>query len=507
MKSTDPLRLLVATDSAYRNHVPNPDGALGTWGWETPGTGATLSVNANGLYYQGTPLGPPVLGTETILVAPGEYVRAAATCVTTTGAATLAIIWRDSAGLATGATVTATLTAGQRARTAVAQAPAGAAGYTVAIQTTADATFTSVTAIHAPTSVELTTGRLDAPDPTLWTDTFGAAASITVARRPLDLGTMTITVRHTRGDTRAQLLKAGRRIRLALDTGAILSTGTIAHIDTTYPRRPTGRAPHTITTLTVADPATILASRKQSRAVATIDQLRVILENCGIPWRVNGSTTQTSAPTTLGADTATVIDQIAITRDSNLGYAWVSRDGILNVNDPAHMSTTAVRTLTEADYSGIEIGWTTDGCITAVTIACLTPVTDPQTNETTLEVVNYGPYLNPAGIDAWGYHPATYTLNIAPEAVQSWAEELLAANSAPHLIARNITIPIRHRGDLPNATLDLYDLVRVTNTDADLDVTLRITSIDHNITPNRWTITLGFDVDGYAAPPQRVPLP
>lgn len=512
----DHLRLEVAAaPHPLRNRVLNPTGANGTYGWLTPATGATLTAHPDAghglpgahLRYGGSPAAPPVVGTEGMIIKAGAWARAKITFGDIAAATTVRLIWRNAAGLGFDYTELGAAAAGQTITLPAAQAPAGTTSVALALVTAGTVAFTDVVVKIAATATDLTAAEMGTDRPPTWHNIIGACYGITVTRRALDLGTITLGIRlPRRRHPIRDIVRENRTVRLRTPAGVIF-TGTITHISTSYPRRRHGTPTEIDLTVTIADPASVLAKRTQPRAVATIPGLRAILEAAGVPWIVNGSTAQSYAPTTTGADDATIIDQVVITRDSNLGYAWVTRTGVLTVNDRDHMPTTPAATLTEADYSAIDIGAATDGCINWITVAALTEVTDPETNETTVELVTHGPYTNPQSIEDYGVHQAAFTLNIPPANIPAWADAVLASNAVPIDTVRAVTIPIRHAGDLPKTILDLYDLVTIANRDADITTDVRITGITHTITPKSWLIGLTFDVDEFAAPPQKVPKP
>lgn len=265
--------------------------------------------------------------------------------------------------------------------------------------------------------------------------------------------------------------------------------------------------------LTAVDNGTPLAKVGRAEGVATIDELPYVLEGAGVPWNINGSGAQIPGADVIAVNpNATALDQVAITRDSNLGHAWVDRLGVLQVWDAAEVSTDVQATLDETAYSDLSIDYDTDRCINHVTVKLVR--TSPDTGET--EELTFGPYLDQESINLWDVHAAEFTVQWAdadPAAVEAYAEQILAANATPVVRINSITLPIRTTDDFTDtvgakrAILDLHDLVTASNDDADVSEDLRVTRLEHTITPDAWKLVVGFAVEGGVAPPQVTPSP
>lgn len=262
-------------------------------------------------------------------------------------------------------------------------------------------------------------------------------------------------------------------------------------------------------TLSALDNATALAQVSESRGVAAVADLPELLENTTVPYLVNGSGGQVSGVQIVSInDNATLLDQIAVARDTDSGYVHIDRNNVLVAEDPESVSNAVVSVLDEAAYSDIDATFSFTECINSVTIKWLRY--DSVANETT-EIL-YGPYEDTASIEKWGLHPETFTfqgLVENPTAIAARAAEILAANAQPGRRINSVTLPIRNREDLDGskALLDLYDLVRLKYARTSTDELARITTISHRITPKRWTMEVGFNADGSVARPVAVPSP
>lgn len=168
---------------------------------------------------------------------------------------------------------------------------------------------------------------------------LGPTHDIKIGREGLNLGTLTATVLDTALDpATAATLRTGRKVRLMVlhsnQTWQAVLTGKLNKADVNYDLH--ARDPRKVSriSLTATDPTAPLANATRPDGVATIAALPYVLEGCGVPWNVNGSGNQVPAATVVSTNVnATAIDQIAITRDSVSGYAWVDRNGVLQAHD------------------------------------------------------------------------------------------------------------------------------------------------------------------------------
>jgi hypothetical protein len=261
--------------------------------------------------------------------------------------------------------------------------------------------------------------------------------------------------------------------------------------------------------LSAFDNITRLSQQPESRGVALLTELPELLEGKGVPFEINGSSGQVGAVTVVAVnDNASVLDQIAITRDSNAGYAFIDRHDVFIARDPAHMPTVPVGLIDEAAYSGVDASFSVGDCMNAVTIRWLRH--DPVTLET--EEIVYGPYDDLVSQAEWGYRPVEFVMQGAvedPAVIEAKAAAVLAANAVPERRINSVTMPIRHLEDLSpgKALLDLYDLVTLVYDRTGTSELARVTGVSHHITPKSWHMQLDFSPDGAVASPQLVPSP
>lgn len=191
---------------------------------------------------------------------------------------------------------------------------------------------------HQSTST-LTDTTLGSLVPTQWRNVLGPSHDIAVDRESLNLGTLTATILDAALDpSQTTNLRPGRRVRLlTLDATTAqwtpLFTGKATQLDVTYDEKARPAKPPRIS-LVAVDNTQALAAARRPDGVGTIYELPYVLEGAGVPWRVNGSGNQVATATVVSNnDNATALDQIAITRDSKLGTAFVDRAGVLVAND------------------------------------------------------------------------------------------------------------------------------------------------------------------------------
>lgn len=259
--------------------------------------------------------------------------------------------------------------------------------------------------------------------------------------------------------------------------------------------------------LTATDNVTTLANTAQRSGVGTIAELPYLLEGSNVPWLVNGNGNQVATATVVATnDNASVLDQIAITRDSGSGYAWVNRNGVLIANTYANMGA-SVAVLDETVYSDLNVNYNTDQCINEVTVKWLRY--DSATGET--QEIPYGPYRDATSISAYGVHSVEFTLQGTenPTTIAAYAAAVLAANGTPVIRMNSITVPIKVSADLSasKAFLDLYDKVNRVNAAKGFDDFAYITGIKHTITPDKWVMDLEFSETSSVASPQLTPSP
>lgn len=377
----------------------------------------------------------------------------------------------------------------------------------------ADATYAWAGTAHASTSTEAR-AQYDFAEPNDWRNILGPTHEISVGRAGLDVGLLSATVLDPLLDPVVESqMRPGKKIRaqgLTAGEWRDLYVGKITAASVTY-------VPETRVNVTASDAIADLAAQAERRSVATLFDLSFLLEGKGVPWIINGSGGQPIGGATIVGDNenASMLDQIAITRDTTRGHAYVSRSGVLEAFDLAPVAPPtltgaltddpAALTTTRRSYVGLDLAFGTDECINSVTIKYLRY---KASKKETTEIV-YGPYRDEASIAAWGVHSAEFPMVGTTEnttAIEAHAAAILAANATPTIAPRTVTFNVEGPGDLALALeAELGHLINVTH--EGVTYTPRITAIDHAITPDKWLVTLTFAEPGSVAAPTITPSP
>lgn len=356
-----------------------------------------------------------------------------------------------------------------------------------------------------------------------WVDVLGSAASIEVEREDLNVGVLSATLYDSTLDPAStDLIRPGKRCRLDVLTGGDwehLFTGKLENPSSAYEVRDPNRSDlrRVQIRLVASDPAADLANEPRRSGVATIPELPAVLLGTEVPWNLNGSSDAidpASVVTVARNDQASALDQVAITRDSVLGFAWVDRSGVLQAWDRDVLGTTVAIELDEEHYSDASIDFDVDRTFNTLEIELLR--INPGTGET--ETITFGPYVDQAARRQWRARKATFKVQGLTEAeIPDYAASILALNATPVKRINSVTLPLRTVAELEQrATLDLYDLVSLSNDRAGVSgQTSRITSMKHRIVikreggrlVNRWWLELGFSTDENVASPQVTPSP
>lgn len=345
------------------------------------------------------------------------------------------------------------------------------------------------------------------PVPTI--DVLNAAYSLSIGvnRNALDVGTITAEVTDVALDPAdSDLIRPGRAARLAaLDANGEwrrLYTGTLNGATVTYPllaKVPEAKKARIV--LSGTDNISTLAQTPRLSSVATIAELPFVLEGAGVPWNVNGSGAQVGAATVRTYDTnATALDQVAMTRDTVRGFAWVDPENVLQAWDAATIDDAPVLTLDEDVYTanGVAISFDTDACINEVTVV------RRSVDALGAAIEEISTYTDAASIAQWGRHSATFTV-LAPVVPATFAAAVLASNATPVRRITSVTVNIKDETYLPVAHLDLYDVVTLVNTEKGINEDAFITGIQHAITADKWLITFTFSAVSSVAAPQVIP--
>lgn len=375
-------------------------------------------------------------------------------------------------------------------------------------------------AAHASPSLSVSTQVVDAA-PMTYLDVLGPSLEISVEREELNVGTLTATIRDSTLDpARSDQIRPGRRVRLLArtsteDSWAPVYSGTATNAKVTYalkdPRVPESRRAKI--DLTVTDNIGALAGVKRTQGVATIAQLPFVLEGCGVPWNVNGSGQQVASATVVANnENASALDQVAITRDSQLGYAWVDRFNTVQVHPRTAWNATVKPSpsisIDAEDYTELDIDYDTERCINSVTLKFLR--LNPSTGET--EEITYGPYRDEVSIAEWDVRAAEFTIQgIAEEtsALAAYAQSILAANGRPQVRCNAVTVALRTPAQVAYfCAVDLYSKAAVEAPDSTGWMPEQfVTGISHRITPEKWLVTFKLASGTGVAPPQFTPSP
>lgn len=364
--TVDVLRLDVERDplpGEYRNLVSNPSGAEGGWSWVTPVSQSVLGgAVVDGIqalrYVTGSVVAPAsnYFYSEPFAVTGGHYARVSFRPLRSPYGNGRALFYYYTAGGAFISQVVAATAVGtwQGPNSAIQsgafQIPANAASMAVGFEVGGQSGYPyvyggsefalhDVKVVTAATSAAVAAITSDSIGER-WVNVLGSAHEIRLDRPALDLGTMHATILDSALDPAlAPTLRKGRRCQLmALDgtTGTFSPIGGAMRIldaTVTYDlkRRRAADPKHARITLSAVDRTSALASASRPEGVALIRDLPYVLEGAGVPWIVDGNSNQIATATVASTnDNATAVDQVALTRDTTLGYAWVSRFGVLN---------------------------------------------------------------------------------------------------------------------------------------------------------------------------------
>lgn len=351
--------------------------------------------------------------------------------------------------------------------------------------------------------------------PVSYREVQGSAVAIGLQRRTFD-STLSCTIRDADLDpATATLLRPGRLVRVlakgVLGDWKTLWTGKAARPAVDY--GDLKRRTRPTITLTAYGPGADLAGTPVANGVPRIQDLPQVLEGIRVPFRVNGSDDQVPTVAAVSQnDQASALDQVILARDSQLGYAWTTKEGALWANTDRTLDYygTGVATFEEGDYTQLALSYDPDQIINQVTVILLR--FNASTGET--EEVTYGPYIDYPSLREWGPSPAEYRVHgtIDPKV---WATSILAANAQGQQRVDRLRVPITDTDQITEtrALIDLYAKANVVNVDRAVDLDLRVLGIDHTISWTakggpKWYVDLLFGSDDAAAGPQAVtPVP
>lgn len=508
------------------NLVPNPTGTVTVQGW-TAFNGTEVTATSTGLRIARTGAGTDyaLVWGPLLAVPPGKYVRAIATRVS--GAATrqvgLEVLAMQTPDAYTTGPPASAYTATDGATVTIPTFGLGADVnylrpllYVPALTIGQAVTVTDVVLVYSDEAdVDAATMTVEKP----WQAITGSVRELTIERDELQVGVTTASLVGADLDpATVNLLRPGRGLRAAAYVDGEwerLTSGTILTAKTGYDLKTKGipDAKRSRIVVTAVDELSRLANTPRPSGVATLDELAYVLDGTGVPWNVNGNTGPIDPDTVTVVSTveaASAVDQVAITRDTVRGYAWLDRHGVLQAWDAAELDATVVDVLDEATYSEASVDFDSERCINTVTVKQLAVDVDGATQEN-----SYGPYVDSDSVREWGPRSAEFTVHgLDVEDLDDYAAGILAAAATPAEKVNEVTLPLRTTAELEAHVLrDLYDLVTVQNDRADFDQDLRVVSVKHRITSGptsgacRWFVDLGFAADESVAPPQVTPSP
>ena len=382
--------------------------------------------------------------------------------------------------------------------------------------------------LHSYVTGTFSSTNLAYVEPVSYVNILGSSHDLQVTREALNVGTLTAHIVDSSLDpSQSTLIRPGRSVRLTAYGSAVGMTGpgwvtvfvgTTTHATVEYDLVQPNAAKRAHIELTAVDATQQLANQARAEGVGTIPELPYVLEGAGVPWNVNGSGNQVpTAVVVANNDSASALDQVGVTRDSVLGYAWVDRRGVLQAWDRSKISTTlAGAVLNESVYKDVVVGYDTDSLVNEVTVRFL--AYDPDTGETN-EVV-HGPYRDETSIAAWGVHSAEFAvqgINDDEPSMITYAQSILTANSTPMIRLNSMDLTIDLTTDWTTVAtaswffaVDLYDLVSVTCARASIAAQqARVTGIQHSISgpDSKWTTQLEFNANSVVASPSFTPSP
>ncbi|RYB90997.1 hypothetical protein EUA93_18860 [Nocardioides oleivorans] len=531
------------TAGEYVNRIANPSGTLGAWGWLSTTGGSRI----NYALYGGNPALQYITvgGTTNLFVSAmfkvtgGEQLRAQWDLVDAPVAGyVVQFWWFDINGVGHSTTPSAPqdniTIPSTNYWTAARTVPAGAVFGALTFQVTkADFThpYPSTGSAFAVRNVRVfssQSGSLSdasmlanaaAPN-VLWTNVLSSTYNaIQVRREEFDLGTLTATIRNSALDpSTTATLRPGRKVRLTALNGATsgtfepIFTGTVQTADVSYdvPRRKPTDPLHCKIELTAVDAMQALSAIQRRYSVDAVNLLPWVLEGSGItdampvPWDCDEIAGHVATATYRAInDNASAADQVALTRDSVSGYAWIDRLGVLRVRST--LAGTAV-TIDESMYSSVDLSFDVGRVINSLAIKLLNwSYTDNQMQEDLTET-----RVSVNSITTWGRRHRDFTMLATTflnrGGLNTIAAAVFAANATPKITPNSVVLPIRtdaHR--VARAFVDLYDLHRVKNTAKAVDENQRVTSIAHDITPEGWLVTVGYSRSATIPIPQQQP--
>lgn len=514
---------LFVPNTGTLNQIRNPSGANGTTsGWEEEGTlDLTASSTSGGPLDHGIS-GAKFIGATTVSGGPlgmartipfgcveNDYVAVKYEVPYVDGRYKVGVQFVDANGADLGsASMSGYLLANAATSYGAIQAPFGAAGVRVVFEHYSNTSGTPATNGQEIVFRNVKLGvaataiaALAVVDRGAWNDGIkGAHTSLKITRRPMQPPSLSAALKPEQLPAGLDDdVKPGNEYRVLLTTDQL---GQFTIIERNAEESTSKPIP--LTLLGGSDPSRDLALRKEYRVaeetfgIPDLAPLWEAFSDSDIPWLINGSSATGPGLKAEGAGantSMTALDQIVVARDMNVpAYAWIDRLGRGRVSDLAHLSSTPAAVLDEAVYSQLVTGFDMDSCFNVVT-----------TKRMLGTVINT--YTDYASVETWGERPVEVRVTETTSDDYLVAQTFLDLNANPVFQVLSVRIPLHRINNATIAKLDLYDLVTVQNTARGINEDLRIVSIEHEIAPRSWVMTLEFAVDGIAAIPQVTPDP
>lgn len=351
---------------------------------------------------------------------------------------------------------------------------------------------------------------------------FPGAHQLNIERSPLDASSIILTTSDPECDPATTWIRKGAAamIEIAVNPGGRtndrLSTMVVDDVAATY-RVHRGEL-HPVTAVRFSDGNADLANTARKNGYAPLQRLVEVMEGVTVPYNVTGQTWvgPSTDPVDWVNENASALDQIAVTRDTHLAYAYLDRWGVMNVHsedsgagtiwtyarewdvDESNFNATAAPKMSYADV------------INTVKIVAYRFIGD-QTEEW-----HYGPFIDQDSVDRYGARSATFTVGVPIGTTVSatywdaFVDEIFAKNAEAARGYEELSFFIDGISpDTPGAANDLFfatadhgDLLNVTSPLLDLvSEPFRIGRVRHEITPTKWIARFGLGKsDGVAAP-------
>lgn len=362
-----------------------------------------------------------------------------------------------------------------------------------------------------------------------YTDLTGHVSRIEVNRYDTEVSTAIITLRESDVDLdTGTAFDMGKRVRIRANTtsdsvgygwyeepdkhAGVLFVGEVYNRRATYPR-----AARPEVKVVVVNKFPVL-QEKTSYCLSSLEDYRLMVPYMGIevatdavfraPRSFNPNSSITGFDDFEGRwvlkdldNGFTVLDAIMVTRDSQFGYVWFDRFGVLNLKSTipsdAITFTDATPGTGEFSYSKVDLHFDTANVINYLRLDELEWVQTRDENfefhddikKTEMSVFNQGSMNK--------YRKAEHKMQVFKQTdYTNYETKILDKYATPVVTASTLSFPVRNQSELDMASqLDIYQWINVVYT-GKLDSSYRVNSIKHVIVPGEvWKVELGFGVN------------